>query len=80
MTKQLLYIPSGRYVVFIENGGCSLEEFMEYAGKRFGEQYNDVNYIITGLCLGSWNYEVYDSAEIDYDTPIVPNEFEVVDV
>jgi len=78
--KELLYIPSGRYVRFVENNGMCIEKFMEYRFSNGFSRYTTVDEILEGLCEGDWNELVYASAEIDNTKPILPYEFEIVNV
>jgi len=89
--KHILYIPSGKYVVFPEGTVIndkhrfSAEELIEYYegncedSVRYFHSYED---LIKGLCLykEEWNQDVYEWAEIDTNKPLYECEFEVVDV
>lgn len=82
--KQLLYIPSGKYVVFPENNGSSIEELVAYYKKLdcHKEAFGSIELVIENLIIHKkeWNRSVYASAEIDRYKPLYLCEFEVVDV
>ena len=89
--KQILYIPSGRYVTFPEGTAVgdrhrfSAEEMITYyeGSTEDGTQYfHSCEGLIIGLCAcqSFWNRSVYASAEIEIDKPLLECEFEVVDV
>jgi hypothetical protein len=88
--KELLYIPSGKYVRFPEGGGSTLEEFLNWYSILRGK--NKLNYLypefetaestIAAICKfkQDYNESAHKSAEIDRNKPLFEWEFEVVEV
>ena len=83
--KELLYIPSGRYVKF-NNGTMSIEDYLIMCLDRFGKykEWNVVwetsyDTIIKAFCEGRYTNKTYQSAEIDREKPILESEFELID-
>lgn len=79
--KELLYIPNGKYVRFVELGGnIPLEHLIKYYRNSGNLEYVSPEAVICGLCSRKWNPDVYASAEIDNSKILQPCEFEVVEV
>ena len=84
--KELLYIPSGRYVKF-NSGKMSIEEYLIMCLERFcdnSDSYGTVwetsyDIIIKAFCSGAYTNKTYQSAEIDRDRPMLESEFELID-
>lgn len=85
--KQLLYIPSGKYVEFhVEDTTSnkttwSLQEFYEWRSYNpgYGRMYSCYKAIVDSFRTGEWNQNIYKRAEIDNDQPILSSEFEIVE-
>ena len=86
--KELLYIPSGRYVRFYDIPGelsayptLSIEEYSIRYTKYYRRQVY-LNIIIDNFRNGYFHMPIYEFAEVPYpgiDNPIPLNYFELVD-
>jgi hypothetical protein len=87
--KELLYIPSGRYVKF-NCGQVSIEEYLTscLAKAKLMDNHTDSFHVIwetsydnilKAFYEGRYTETTYKSAEIDTSKPILESEFELID-